>query len=187
MARKSKILTFGRQITAQISSLPDADSLEYAAWAAIKKNLAKIGVFTSDISWDAIGGQALISFEYKGKRIEKTLKTQPDARRNLQALHIWLKDRIKNMERGIESFDQSFSGYLKLGGEIGGPSVNTILTPYQKLGVQPTDDQKTIEREFKRQAFLWHPDKHQNDVVAEERFKEINGAWTEIKKEKGWI
>ena len=37
--RKKKILTFGRQITAQISSLPDADSPEYAAWAAKKEGM----------------------------------------------------------------------------------------------------------------------------------------------------
>lgn len=153
--------------------------------AEIRELLARIGIYTYIIDWNNEENWARISFEYNGKKIEKILKTQTSSRNNLQALKCWLHDRIKNMERGLETFEESFSGYLKLEGSF--DKAEHAKTPYTILGVTETDDMAGIEREFKRQAFLWHPDKHQNDVIAEERFKEINEAWQKIKKVRGFI
>jgi hypothetical protein len=99
-------------------------------------------------------------------------------------LYVWLKGRIINMERGIENFDEAFSSYLKLEGSTS--TVDAPQTPFSFFGLMEDCSQEQFEREVKRQLFLWHPDRHGGDVIAEERFKEINQKANEARAIKGW-
>ena len=57
---------------------------------------------------------------------------------------------------------------------------------YQILGVSDNASQEEIKSAFRKLAFKHHPDTNPgNEKQAEERFKEINKAWQEIKQERG--
>jgi len=52
--------------------------------------------------------------------------------------------------------------------------------PYEVLGVASDASDEEIKKAFKKLAVEWHPDRHEGDPAAEERFKEINAAYQEI-------
>jgi len=49
---------------------------------------------------------------------------------------------------------------------------------YQILGISRNADEKEIKRSFRKLAQQYHPDKNPGDAEAEQRFKEINEAYT---------
>lgn len=49
---------------------------------------------------------------------------------------------------------------------------------YRTLGVGRDAGPHDIRRAFRRLAHIWHPDKNPGDTAAEDRFKEINEAYT---------
>lgn len=49
---------------------------------------------------------------------------------------------------------------------------------YRTLGIERNADEKEIRRAFRKLAAKHHPDRNQGDPAAEERFKEINEAYT---------
>lgn len=51
------------------------------------------------------------------------------------------------------------------------------MNPYQVLGVSQTADEDTIKKAYRKAAKECHPDTHQGDKRAEERFKEIGEAY----------
>ena len=51
------------------------------------------------------------------------------------------------------------------------------MNPYQVLGVSQTDDEDIIKKAYRKAAKECHPDTHQGDKRAEERFKEIGEAY----------
>ena len=48
---------------------------------------------------------------------------------------------------------------------------------YKILGVEKDADQKTIKKAFRKLAKQYHPDLHPDDKKAQDKFKEINGAY----------
>ena len=46
------------------------------------------------------------------------------------------------------------------------------------LGLEPGASELEIKRAFRQQARRWHPDLNRSDIVAEERFKRVNEAYT---------
>lgn len=58
---------------------------------------------------------------------------------------------------------------------------NRELTPWEILGIAPNADEKTIKNAYRKLARKWHPDKN-TDPQAEQRFKEINGAYEKLSK-----
>lgn len=58
------------------------------------------------------------------------------------------------------------------------------MDPYKTLGVEPGTSDEEIKKAYKRLALEWHPDRHQGDKVAEEKFKEINVAYQLLKDGK---
>ncbi|MEZ4559989.1 MAG: DnaJ domain-containing protein, partial [Caldilineaceae bacterium] len=49
---------------------------------------------------------------------------------------------------------------------------------YEILGVPRSADEKEIKKAFRKLAQQYHPDKNPGDATAEQKFKEINEAYT---------
>jgi len=59
------------------------------------------------------------------------------------------------------------------------------MNPYEILGVAQGASEGEIKKAYKELAKKWHPDKHEGDKAAEEKFKEISGAY-ELLKKNNW-
>ena len=64
---------------------------------------------------------------------------------------------------------------------------HTLKDPYEILGVTAQDGAEEITRAYRRLAARYHPDKVQHlgeefQALAEQRFKEIQAAYDELKK-----
>lgn len=55
---------------------------------------------------------------------------------------------------------------------------------YEILGVSRQASQEEIKKAFKTLGLKWHPDRNKGNKEAEEKFKEINGAYEVLKDEK---
>jgi hypothetical protein len=54
-------------------------------------------------------GSMSVTFQYAGTRIERTCATQPTLDANTACLALWIEDRARNLERGIETFAEAFA------------------------------------------------------------------------------
>ena len=59
-----------------------------------------------------------------------------------------------------------------------------MKNPYEVLGVSENASEDEIKKTYKELARKWHPDLHQGDKTAEEKFKEINSAYEMVKDGK---
>ena len=53
---------------------------------------------------------------------------------------------------------------------------------YEILGVKETDSINTITKKYRELALKYHPDRNNNKQIYTEKFKEINKAYNNIKK-----
>ena len=58
-------------------------------------------------------GSVTLSFGYHGARVLRTCGTQPTSAANAACLALWLEDRARNLERGIETFSEAFADSLE--------------------------------------------------------------------------
>lgn len=56
--------------------------------------------------------------------------------------------------------------------------------PYSVLGITPSADDETIKKAYRQKCKQYHPDLHPNDPAAEEKFKEVQAAYSEIMRRK---
>ena len=49
---------------------------------------------------------------------------------------------------------------------------------YEVLGITKTDDQAAIKKAYREKAKMYHPDLHPGDAEAEQKFKEVNEAYS---------
>lgn len=59
----------------------------------------------------------------------------------------------------------------------GDPKVPAVKDLYSVLGVPRSADEKEIKRAFRKLTQQYHPDKNPGDKKAEEKFKEVSGAY----------
>ena len=52
-----------------------------------------------------------------------------------------------------------------------------MTSPYEILGVAKTASQEEVKKAYRKLARAYHPDRNPGDAAAEERFKEIQGAY----------
>ncbi|MGN0976041.1 MAG: DnaJ domain-containing protein [Gemmiger sp.] len=55
---------------------------------------------------------------------------------------------------------------------------------YSVLGIQPGADEETIKKAYRQKCKQYHPDLHPDDPTAEEKFKEVQAAYSEIMRER---
>ena len=59
-----------------------------------------------------------------------------------------------------------------------------MTDPYSVLGITPSADDETIKKAYRKKCKEYHPDLHPDDPSAEEHFKEIQAAYSEIMRIK---
>ena len=55
---------------------------------------------------------------------------------------------------------------------------------YDVLGVSKNADAKEIKKSYRKMAVKYHPDKNPDNPAAEEKFKAVSDAYSEIKKKR---
>ena len=153
--------------------------------------LKRVDIEEFDVNTDPTTGQAVLWFRTKkGKEIEIRCTSQKNGSGNLAAIMLWLHSRIINLERGIETFDNAFAGYLRLTGSTEqvygrGPQQPTNLTQAElqamrTLGIEAIDSWIVMGEKFKSLAKTFHPDRAMDEVhrvELEKKMSEINTAW----------
>lgn len=122
-------------------------------------------------------GTARVGFTVQQARVERACTTQEGAEANAACLALWLEDRARNLERGIETFTEAFADSMALalvGSEPTVPvtgdaladekagarskyqgtrtveqSIETFRSALQRLGVRESDVKLT-----------WHEEEH---------------------------
>lgn len=59
-----------------------------------------------------------------------------------------------------------------------------MTDPYSVLGIAPGADDEAIKKAYRQKCKQYHPDLHPNDPSAEEKFKEVQAAYSEIMRRK---
>lgn len=59
-----------------------------------------------------------------------------------------------------------------------------MTDPYSVLGITPGADDETIKKAYRQKCKQYHPDLHPNAPSAEEKFKEVQAAYSEIMRRK---
>jgi len=108
-------------------------------------------------------GAVTVRFAFGAARVSRTCATQPTREANLACLALWLEDRARNMERGIESFAEAFADSLALavarndnagprvslyvGAKSVGDSIEVFRSAFRRLGVAERDVKVTWDVE----------------------------------------
>ena len=59
-----------------------------------------------------------------------------------------------------------------------------MTDPYSVLGITPGADDETLKKAYRQKCKQYHPDLHPDDPAAEEHFKEVQAAYSEIMRRK---
>ena len=59
-----------------------------------------------------------------------------------------------------------------------------MTDPYKVLGVSPSATDEEVTQAYRKMAKRYHPDLNPGDKNAEQKMKEINAAYDQIKKNK---
>ena len=59
-----------------------------------------------------------------------------------------------------------------------------MTDPYSVLGISPGADDETLKKAYRQKCKQYHPDLHPDDPAAEEHFKEVQAAYSEIMRRK---
>jgi hypothetical protein len=81
----------------------------------------RLGLTGVKVSTGGAKSAARVGFTFGTTRVERTCATQPTYGANLVCLVLWLEDRARNMERGIETFVEAFADSLTLAMVGGAP------------------------------------------------------------------
>lgn len=59
-----------------------------------------------------------------------------------------------------------------------------MLDPYSVLGISQGADDETIKKAYRQKCKQYHPDLHPDDPTCEDKFREVQAAYSEIMREK---
>ncbi len=161
--------------------------------------LRRIDVYESDVMLDRASGTARLWFHQKnGKEVEIRCNSQRTPSANLAAVVIWLKSRVINVERGIETLDNAFSGYLAIEGHTFAQEgviseQKSIDKEYGVLDLSSNCSDIELKQRFLKLAGMYHPDRAMNGgtmnevdiLLHEKKMTELNQAYNKIKKARG--
>jgi len=119
--------------------------------------------------------QRLVELFYvkDGKEVHLTMNLQKRAVDNLRVLAIAVESMRLNDVRGIGRVVES--AYMQLAAPV------AVRSPYEILGVMQGQELRVYEAVYRTMASKYHPDSKPDGDV--ERFKEINKAIEDIRKE----
>ena len=84
-------------------------------------------------------GGSRVGFTVQNARVERACTTQESAEANAACLALWLEDRARNLERGIETFTEAFADSMALalvGSEPSVPVTGDALEEEGKAGAR---------------------------------------------------
>lgn len=59
-----------------------------------------------------------------------------------------------------------------------------MLDPYSVLGISQGADEETIKKAYRQKCKQYHPDLHPDDPTSEDKFKEVQAAYSEIMRQR---
>ena len=59
-----------------------------------------------------------------------------------------------------------------------------MLDPYSVLGISQGADEETIKKAYRQKCKQYHPDLHPDDPTCEDKFKEVQAAYSEIMRQR---
>lgn len=59
-----------------------------------------------------------------------------------------------------------------------------MTDPYQVLGIAPGADDESIKKAYRQKCKQYHPDLHPGDPTCEDKFKEVQAAYSEVMRQK---
>lgn len=101
--------------------------------------------------------------------LKQQLDTEKEEREKNEEHLEKLEKKIKNLERKTQRT----------------PHTKSKRNPYEILGVSPDATWEEVKKVYRGLSLAYHPDKHDNAKWAEEKFKEIQGAYEELEKKLG--
>lgn len=145
----------------------------------VRNWLSRIGVQQPDIQINSDHLEASINYILKGRSYSFKSNMQESEADNLAAVELFLHNRVIGVERGIETAEQAFAGYVALPDHTNDKNFN----PYETLGFTREVSFEEANKKYKTLAKLHHPDVN-DSPEAERTFRSINKAIKMIKREK---
>lgn len=150
----------------------------------------KVSGMSISTNYDPRQNIAVLSFRHNEKQYEFRSTKQHNCRLNMHAIARVMESKVRAHLMGIEDFDKSMVAYLQLEDFSGSQtqSVPANERNYIKLGISALASNEELQVHYRKLCRTFHPDMAlSEDAKAEfeKRMAEINGAWAEIKKERG--
>ena len=140
----------------------------------IRRWLERLGVQQPDIKIRTANERAEVEYVLNKNIYSFSSTMQESLTNNLAAVEQFLHYRVLGIERGIETTEQAFAGYMAL------PDPSTAKDPYEVLGFKGRVSLEEAKAKFKQLAKLHHPDKEGN----KETFQKLAEAIRKIEEEQ---
>lgn len=136
-----------------------------------KNWLKRIGIVESDINFASDGAATTIEYVLDGKRYAFTSFLQESDKNNWAAVEQFLHSRVIGIERGIESKEKAFEGYVQL---------EDKTNPRALFGLTGDFTRHELDARYKTLAKKHHPDVNSGQT---EMFQKLTEAHEQLKRE----
>ena len=164
------------------------------AMRIIRDWLNKLGVdgLSINTSYSSANNIAVLKFRYKNKDYEFRSTKQSSCRLNMHGIARVMEYKVRASIMGIEDFETSMKSYLQIENKSSFTSVQHSAEDqyYEILGVTRKMSDEEIKKKYNTLMKLNHPDMVNSEELKKEfglKVARINEAYTEIKKERGFI
>ena len=172
----------------KIGELRTEKSIE-SAIKEIRKWLSLIAANVLDTEYDAKSNIAVLKLEHNDKYYEFRSTNQKNCRLNMWGIAKVMEFKVRAQLMKIEDFGASMEHYKLLEGKVESQTQTSVNeTNYIRLGISPLASNDEIRKKYRQLMKSFHPDMALSTEAKKEfekRTAEINGAYAEIKKERG--
>ncbi|MBA7598537.1 MAG: DnaJ domain-containing protein [Calditrichaeota bacterium] len=141
--------------------------------------------------------QDILKQDYPLRDVCRQIRRHMDHPSRLELIHILfgLAQADSRVHKGESHIIGEIGGYLGLSRadyqSIKAMFVKDTTSAYRILEIEPGTNEETVRKAYRRMANRYHPDKvnHLGEdflKVAENKFKAINEAYQDIRRERGW-